>query len=291
MNYIISCESTVDLKFEYLINRGISVLRYGYCIDGELFDDPMGEGNAMDAFYEAQKRGAKITTSQINETVYREYFETLLNEGDVLHISFGSGMSGSVNNAFRAAEELNGTHENKVYVVDSFCSSSGYGMLTDIAADLRDAGKSIAEVYDEMVRLGKRIEHRFFCTDLTFFRKSGRVSGPAAAVAAILNICPLMKLDNGGKIVAYEKIRGKKNAVQRIADDMASLAEGGRDYDGKCFICHSDCAEYAEILKKAVLDGFRNIREITICDIGPVIASHSGPGTVAVFYVGKEERA
>lgn len=291
MSFVLSCESTVDLKREYVEGRGISVLCYQYCVDGEFFDDPMGEKTGIDQFYEKLLSGAKITTSQMNGETYRAYFEKLLKGSDVLHICFGSGMSGSVYNAMRAAEEINAESEHKVYVVDSLCSSTGYGMLVDTAADLRDAGAEITEVYEKACRLGKRIEHRFFSTDLTFFKKSGRVSGPAAAVAAILNICPLMKLDGEGKIVAYDKIRGKKNAIKQIVKDMAVLAEGGADYSGKCYICHSNCEEQAQALKEAVLDGFKNIKDIEICDVGPVIACHSGPGTAAVFYVGKEDRA
>lgn len=290
MRFVLSCESTVDMKYEYLAGRGISVIRYQYSLDGVYYDDPMGDSEALDAFYEKLLGGAKATTSQINSETYRAYFEKLLKDGDVLHICFGSGMSGSVNNAVLAAEELNATNEHRVFVVDSLCSSSGYGLLVDIAADMRDAGADVKDTFDKAVYFGKRIEHRFFSTDLSFFRKSGRVSGPAAAVAAILNICPLMKLDAEGKIVAYDKIRGKKHAVRRIVDDMASLAEDGTDYSGKCYICHTRCEEYAQALKEAVLDGFKNIRDIIICDVGPVIACHSGPGTVAVFYVGKEER-
>ena len=290
MSFVLSCESTVDMKYEYLAGRGISVLRYQYSLDGVFYDDPMGDRDALNTFYDKLLGGAKATTSQINEETYRTYFENLLTGGDVLHICFGSGMSGSVNNAVRAAEELNKSNEHKIYVVNSLCSSTGYGMLVDIAADMRDAGADIGDVYEKAVFYGSRIEHRFFSTDLSFFRKSGRVSGPAAAVAAILNICPLMKLDAEGKIVAYDKIRGKKNAIRRIVDDMAALAEGGTDYSGKCCICHTRCEEYAQALKEAVLDSFGNIKDITICDVGPVIACHSGPGTVAVFYVGKEER-
>lgn len=290
MSFILSCESTVDLRQDYVEGRGISVLCYQYCVDGAFFDDPMGGKAGMDLFYEKLLSGAKVTTSQINSETYRSYFEKLLADGDVLHIGFGSGMSGSVYNAIRAAEEINSASENKVYVVDSLCSSSGYGMLVDIVADLRDAGAEISEVYKKASALGRRIEHRFFSTDLTFFRKSGRLSGPAAAVAAILNICPLMKLDGEGRIVAYSKVRGRKNAIKQIVEDMASLAEDGSDYSGKCYICHSNCEEQALALKEAVLDGFKNIKDVQICDVGPVIACHSGPGTAAVFYMGKEDR-
>ena len=133
------------------------------------------------------------------------------------------------------------------------------------------------------------VHHQFYSVDLKYFKRSGRVSGAAATVAAILNICPIMRLNSAGRIIAYDKVRGRKNAIRRTVDTMEAHAQRGRDYSGKCFICHSNSPEDAEQTKLAVKERFPKIRgDIRICDIGTIIASHCGPGTVAVFFFGDE---
>ena len=179
--------------------------------------------------------------SQINVATYMDFFENLLQKGDVLHIAFTSGQSGSVHNAFLAAEELRRKYpDRKLTVIDSLCSSSGYGLLVDYAADLRDAGKSLDEVAQWVLDNRNKVHHQFFSSDMTQFRRTGRVSCTAATVATVLNICPIMRLDDTGSIKAYSKVRGKKKAVETTVDTMEQHSQGGRDYDGKCFVCHSD---------------------------------------------------
>ncbi|MBQ1501639.1 MAG: DegV family protein [Firmicutes bacterium] len=291
--FILSCESTVDLPFSYVDGRDMPVLFYTYAVDGVDYVDDMGrDPEALPRFYQMLKDGALPTTSQINEYKYEQFLEELLQKGDVLHIAMGTGMSNSVNNAFAAAEQLRAKYpERKLVVIDSLCSSSGYGMLVDDAADLRDEGKSIEEVEEWVLAHRQKIHHQFYSTDLSFFRRSGRVSGSAAAVGAILNICPIMRLDDGGRIIAYDKVRGKKKAVRTTIETMEAHAEKGVDYDGKCWICHSNSPEDAEVTKAAVAEHFPHISgEIRICDIGTIIASHCGPGTLAVFFMGDERQ-
>ena len=176
----------------------------------------------------------------------------------------------------------------RLEVIDSLCSSSGYGLLVDGAADLRDADKSMDETIDWVMAWRKRVHHQFYSTDLQYFRRGGRVSGPAATIGSILGICPIMRLDDRGRIIAYDKARGKKAAVRTTVDMMAAHAVGGTDYSGKCWICHSNCLEQAEITRDAVRARFPHVQEIRIFDIGTIIASHAGPGTVAVFFFGDE---
>ncbi len=293
MSFIISCESTVDLPFSYVNGRGIPVLFYNYTVDGKEYVDDMGrDPEALPHFYRSLEAGALPSTSQLNEAQYLEFLEPLLREGDVLHIAFGSGMTNSVSNAYLAAEALREKYpERKLTIIDSLCSSSGYGLLVDYAADMRDEGKSMEEIEAWIVSVRNRVHHQFFSTDLKFFRRSGRVSGAAATVGAILNICPIMRLDDRGAIIAYDKVRGRKNAIARTVDTMEAHAWNGSDYAEKCFICHSNCLAEAEATKRAVMDRFPHIKgDIRICDIGTIIASHSGPGTVAVFFFGDERK-
>lgn len=289
--FILSCESTVDLPYAYVSGRGISVLFYSYMVDGREYPDDMGrDPSALPMFYGFLKEGKLPTTSQINAFRYEEYFEALLKKGDVLHIAFGSGMTPSVRNAVEAAEMLRAKYPNRqILVVDSLCSSTGYGMLVDEAADLRDGGSSMKEIEAWLLANRQKVHHQFFSTDLKYYRRSGRISGSAATLGAILNICPIMRLDDTGHIIAYDKVRGKKNAVQRTIKTMEEHVQGGTQYSGKCWICHSNCIEEAEQTRDAIAARFPNIREeIRICDIGTIIASHCGPGTVAVFFFGDE---
>ena len=289
-NFQLSCESTVDMPFSYVDGRGISVLFYSYEVDGkEYADDMLRDEEALPRFYRFLEEGKMPSTSQINMYRYMDYLEALVQKGDVLHLSFGSGMTPSVRNAETAAELLRVKYpERKIVVVDSLCSSTGYGMLLDYAADLRDEGKSVEEVEAWLLANRKRIHHQFYSTDMTMYRRSGRVSGATAAIATVLSICPIMRLDDTGHIIAYSKVRGRKAAVAETVRTMAEHAEGGTDYAGKCFICHSHCPQDAEQTRLAVLAAFPNLREICIFDIGTIIASHTGPGTVSLFFLGDE---
>lgn len=288
--YILSCESTVDFPYAYAAQRELPVLFYSYLIDGESYpDDMLRDPEALPRFYRFLSEGKLPNTSQINEFAYEEFFEDLVQRGDVLHIAFGSGMSNSVANAQKAAQLVRERHpERKLLVIDSLCSSSGYGMLVDYAADLRDGGASMEEVAQWVMENRNRVHHQFFSTDLKYFRRGGRVSGPAATIGAILNICPIMRLNDEGRIIAYDKVRGKKAAIRTTVERMVQHAEGGTDYSGKCFICHSNCLSDAEQTRQTILERFPRLPEVRIFDIGTIVASHSGPGTVAIFFLGDE---
>ena len=290
-SFILSGESTVDLPFSYVDGREIPVLFYSYTVDGTEYADDMGrDPEALGKFYGFIADGKLPQTTQINTYSYLNFFRPLLEKGDVLHIAFGSGMTNSVANAFEAAEMLRSEYpDRKLIVIDSYCSSSGYGMLVDYAADLRDEGRSIEETAIWVRDHAKNIHHQFFTVDLQYFKRSGRVSGPAAAIATILNICPTMRLNRAGRIIAYGKVRGRNAAIAETVKMMAAHAEGGTGYSGKCFICHSACLDSALALKEEVEKKFPALRStIRICDIGTIIASHCGPGTVAVFFLGDE---
>lgn len=289
--FILSCESTVDLPFSYVSGRNIPVIFYTYTVDGkEYIDDMLRDPEALPNFYKLLDDGKLPSTSQLNEFAYEEFFEEQLKQGDLLHIAFGSGMTKSVTNAESAASKMREKYPNrKLIVVDSLCSSSGYGMLVDYAADMRDRGCSIEETEKWLIDNRNKIHHQFFSTELKHYRRSGRMSGATAMIATILGICPIMRLDDKGRIIAYGKVRGKTNAIKTTLDAMESHAQGGKNYSEKCWICHSRCLEDAENLKKELKQRFPNIKgDIRICDVGTIIASHCGPGTVAVFFLGDE---
>lgn len=290
-NIIMSCESTIDLPYSYSKERNISIIHYSYVIDDIEYVDDMGRNpESLNNFYNAINEGKLPKTSQINYFYYYNYFEKLIKKGDVLHIAFGSGMTPSIKNANKAAEDIKKKYpDRKLIVIDSFSSSSGYGLLVDSALDLRDNGASIEEIAKWTRDNAKNVHHQFFSTDLSHFRRSGRVSGPTAMIATILGICPIMHLDNPGHIISYSKARGKKRAILTTIQEMEKNALDGINYSGKCFISHSNCYEDALNVKEKILEHFPNInKDIKINNIGTIIASHSGPGTIAVFFFGHE---
>ena len=292
--FILSCESTVDLPYKKVVDRNLPVLFYTYVVDGVEYIDDMGkEEDSIPNFYRMLDDGKMPSTSQINVFRYTEFFEKLLeeNEGDICHIAFGSGLTPSVNNAKEAAEALNEKNpDRKIVVIDTLCGSSGYGLFVEILADMRDDGKTMEEIVEWAEKNKSKMHHQFFSTDMKFFKRSGRVSGPVATVASILGICPIMHLDHTGHIIAYNKVRGKKAAIEATVKEMLANAENGNDYTGKCYISNSNCLDLANETASAIKAAFPKIGSVEIFDIGTIIASHCGPGTVAVFFMGNERK-
>ncbi len=290
--FVLSCESTVDLPYDYVIGRGLKVLFYTYTVDGKIFTDNMwNEEGSLESFYQRLEEGHIPTTSQINQFNYEEFFREELKKGhDILHLCFGTGMTQSYNQAVNAVEILkNEFPKRKLIVVDTTCSSSGYGMIVDDAADLWHEGKTMEEIVEYLEKEKWNYHHQFYTTDLKYFKRTGRVSGPAATLGSFLKICPIMHLNHAGKIIAYSKVMGERNAIKTTVDTMERNIPEGKDYAGKCFISHSHTLDKAEKAKEAIEERFPNLKgKVKIFDIGPIIACHTGPGTVAVFFKGKE---
>ncbi len=290
-NFVLSCCSTADLSKEHFINRKIEYICFHYELDGKPYRDDLGETMSLDAFYQAMANGAETKTSQINAAEFEEYFEGFLQQGkDILHVTLSSGISGTLNSANLAKDMLQEKYpDRKIYIVDSLSASSGYGLLMDRLADLRDAGKSIDEVYEWAEANKRNLQHWFFSTDLTFYIKGGRITKTAGFVGTMLNICPLLHVDGEGKLIPHQKVRTKKKVIEAIVKKMEELAEDGIDYRGKCYISHSACREDAEAVAKLVESRFPNLNgKVLINDIGTTIGSHTGPGTVALFFWGVE---
>lgn len=289
--FILSCESTVDIGYDRVAKWGLPILFYSYLVDGVSYEDDMGRHpEVMPAFYEMLDSGKIPQTAQINYAQYTDFFKPLLEKCDVLHITLGTGMTASYQNAVQAAEDLNEQDlGHKVVVIDSLCSCTGYGFLVELAAEQRAAGKTLDEVAEYVNGIRTHIHHQFYSTELKFYRRSGRMSGPAAALGTILNICPIMRLDVGGHIIAYGKERGKKKAIETTLKEMEAHCVGGKDYNLKCFVNHSNAPADAEATKAALEEHFPNLKgKVEIFEIGPIIASHCGPGTLAVFFIGDE---
>lgn len=290
-DYIISCCSTADLTEEHFNKRDIHYICFHYELDGAAYMDDLGKTMNLDDFYKAMSEGADTKTSQINVDEYEAYFEEFLKEGkDILHLTLSSGISGTINSANIAAETLKEKYpDRKIYVIDSLAASSGYGLLMDKVADLKDEGMGIDELKDWVIENRLKVNHWFFTTDLTFFIKSGRVSKVSGFVGNLLNICPLLNVNFEGKLIPREKIRTKKKVIAATVDKMINNAENGLDYDGKCYISMSACRKDAEAVAKLIEEKFPKLNgRVEINNIGTTIGSHTGPGTVALFFWGNK---
>ncbi len=290
-NYILSCCSTADLTKEHFQEREIHYICFHYELDGKQYADDLGESMSFEDFYNAMKNGADTKTSQINEQEFEAYFEPFLQEGkDILHVCLSSGITGVFNSANIAKEVLLEKYpDRKIYIVDSLAASSGYGLLMDKLADLRDGGMALEELYAWIEENKRKLHHWFFSSDLTFFVKGGRVTKTAGFVGGILNICPLLNVDYQGKLIPRYKIRTKKKVIQAIVNQMVQHAQEGLEYSGKCYISQSACYEDAKAVADLVESKFPNLNgKVMINSIGTTIGSHTGPGTVALFFWGDE---
>ncbi len=289
--YVISCCSTADLSEEHFRNRNISYVCFHFELDGVEYPDDLGKSIPFDEFYRRMANGASTKTSRINVEEFTEYFEPFLKEGkDILHVSLSSGISGVFNSASLARNLLMQKYpERTILIVDSLGASSGYGLFMDRLADLRDEGYSIQELYEWAMKNRLRLNHWFFSTDLTFYIRGGRVSKTSGFIGTILNICPLLNMNRLGQLIPREKIRTKKKVIQAIVTRMKECADNGTDYSGKCYISHSACYEDARAVADLVEAAFPKLNgKVEIYSVGTTIGSHTGPGTVALFFWGKE---
>ena len=290
-DFVLSCCSTADLSREHFEKRNIAWLCFHFFLDGKEYIDDLGESLSFDEFYKAIAEGADTRTSQINSEEYYAHFRKFLEDGkDVLHLCLSSGLSGTVNSARIAADQLAEEFpNNKVVVEDSLAASSGFGLLMETLADMRDEGKTLDELVAFLQDNILRMRHWFFTTDLSTFIRGGRVSKTSGFVGTLLGICPLLDVDAGGHLTPREKVRSKKKVIARIVEKMAE--EAGTDYSGKCFISNSACMEDAEAVASLVKETFPHLNgDVVINSIGTTIGSHTGPGTVALFYWSKENR-
>ena len=292
-DYILSCSSTVDLTPQQMKERNLRYVCFHFILDGQDHKDDMGQSIAPEELYSRMVAGAEAKTSQVALGEYTEYFEQLLQEGkDILHVEFSSGLSGSYNSARLVVEDLKEKYpDRKIYLVDSLAASSGYGLIMETLADMRDAGKSVEELYQWTEENRLRMHHWFFSTDLTFYIRGGRISKTAGAVGTLLGICPLLNMDNLGRLQPREKIRTKKKVIRRIVEMMEAHAQDGTEYSGKCYICQSACLDDAKAVAALVEEKFPKLQgKVEIYPIGATIGSHTGPGTVALFFWGDERK-
>jgi DegV family protein with EDD domain len=288
-DFIVTCCSTADMPLEFFKVRKIPFACFRFYIDGKEYLDDLGQSMPFEKFYNKIKEGAIATTSQVNVDQYTQLFEPILREGkDILHISFSSGLSGTYNSACIARDTLLEKYPGRqLYVVDSLGASSGYGLLVTTACDMRDEGKDIDKVCEWLEENKLRLHHWFFSTDLTSYYRGGRISRTSAAFGTLLQICPMLNMNFEGKLAPRDKYHGKRRVIKEIVKRMEEHAENGLDYSGKCYISHSACYEDAQTVADMIEERFLSLDgKVMINSVGTVIGSHTGPGTVALFFFG-----
>lgn len=289
--YKITCCSTADMPAAYFEERKIPYVCFHYRMDGVEYPDDLGKTMPFAEFYDRISKGAEPTTAQVNAQQYMDFFEPILKEGkDILHFTLSGGISGSVNSANIAKTQLEEKYpDRKVIVIDSLAASSGFGMLVDAALDKQEEGLSLEENAAWAEENKNRLHHWFFSTDLTSFIRGGRISKVSGFVGQALNICPLMNVNSEGKLIPRNKYRGKKQVIREMVKRMEEHAQGGLSYNGKCFMSCSACEEDARKVADIIEEKFPNLNgKVVINSIGTVIGSHTGPGTVALFFWGDE---
>ncbi len=284
--FIITTDSTCDLSPEMTNDLGVVVVQGGFVLaDGS--EHTNATINNAD-FYKYLREGGSAKTSAINSATYAELFRSLLEQGkDIVHLGFSSGLSATYNCARMAAEELAEEFpERKIFVVDTLCASLGQGLLVYLCAQKKAAGATAEELYEYAEATKNRIVHRFTVNDLFFLKRGGRVSSTTAFVGSLLSIKPLMHMDYDGKLQVVSKARGRKAAIEAMVERMAETAENITP-ETPVFICHGDCLEEANQMAEIVKERF-GTNKVFVEYLGPFIGAHAGPGTLSLFFEGKE---
>ena len=282
--YVIYTDSACDISQELLQEWGVRVLQLSVQFKGEnesFLDYEM----PSKLFYQKMRDGQVAVTSAVNADTFQKAFAATLDEGlDVLYLAFSSGLSATYNSACIAVEELRAAYpERRIQAVDTLAASAGFGLLVYLAKEKKAAGASMEEVaqYIEDIRLSS--VHWFTVDDLVYLKRGGRVSAATALLGGMLGIKPVLHVDNEGHLIKMSQVRGRRSSIKALADAYGKTKTG----KGPIFISHGDCIDDAKALAE-ILEKDYGAKVDLITSIGPVIGAHSGPGTLALFYLGTE---
>lgn len=280
-------DSTADLPVSYLEENDIGCLHLSYILDGETYgkEKELGFGE----FYALMRDGKMPTTSQVNPEQAKSYFEEVVKDNDeVLYLAFSSGLSGTYNSVVVAANELMEEQpDKKIVVIDTLAASLGEGLLVYKAVEIRAAGKSLDEVAQWVEDNKLHLVHAFTVDDLFHLHRGGRVSKASAVLGTLISIKPKLHVDNEGHLILLDKVRGRKKSLTALVDYMEEKMGSYREQNDIFMISHGDCLEDAEKVRDMVKERF-GIEKCLIRHVGPTIGTHSGPGTVALFFLGEE---
>ncbi len=284
-NIIISMEATCDLDSKIIKENDFRIVEMNFYIGEKEFctdkDDVISSN-----LYGKMKEGVKTSTSQVNQIVYEEFFAKLLKEGkDVLHLSFSSGLSETYQSALRASKNVNEAFKNKVYVIDSLCACAGQGLLALVAKKFIDDCADVKEAVKYLEDAKMKVSHLFSVDNLKYLASGGRIKKSSAIVGNVLHIKPVMHADKDGKLVVLQKVMSRRKALKELLNIYNETSDDNYKF---CIISHADCLEDAIFIQENIkaLKGVDSV----ITNLGPIIGSHSGPGTIAFFFISKFNR-
>lgn len=285
-DYIIMTDSACDISEKVLNEWGVKYACLTFMFDGEeeIYSNYDLESKS---FYDQMREGKVARTSAINAESFKDLFKAELDEGrDVLYLGFSSGLSTTYNSARMAAQELAEEYpDRKILTVDTLAASAGQGLLVYLAVEKKRNGATIEELAEYMTEICPSMCHWFTVDDLVYLKRGGRVSAAAALIGTALGIKPVLHVDDEGHLINVSKVRGRKNALKAIVDKYEELAL--EPNSGVVYICNADCNDDVEVMKQMLRDRF-SVEVKYVADIGPVIGAHAGPGTIALFFLGKE---
>ena len=284
-NYIITTDTTTDLPEDYIKKHDLGIMSLTYTLEGTTYskDNPLD----VKLFYEKMRNGSMPTTSQVNPENAKNIFLPYLKDGyDILHIAFSSGLSGSYNSTRIAAEELSEEFpDRKITIIDSLAASLGEGLLVHKAVMLKEQGADLDTVADWVEQNKLHIVHNFTVDDLFHLHRGGRVSKATAILGTMINVKPILHVDDEGHLIALSKVRGRKKSLQALVDSMEKQMGDYRSQNDIVCISHGDSLADAQYVADLVKQRF-GIESFLINYVGPTIGAHSGPGTIALFYMG-----
>ncbi len=285
-NYVIISESTADISQNMVDELGIKVMPMAFELSGKSYlHYPDAREMGIHEFYQHLRKGEKSVTSLINTETFLDFFEPILKEGnDILYIAFSSGLSGTYNSSLLAREELLERYkDSKIICIDSKAASAGEGLLVYSAAKKKEEGLTIEELGNWLEQNIHKLCHWFTVDDLNHLKRGGRVSAFSAGIGTALNVKPILHVDDEGHLIPMEKVRGRKKSIYALLNHMIGTFTPSDEQ--MVFIGHGDSLEDAELLARLIREKF-TVKDVIINPIGPVIGSHSGPGTIALFFFG-----
>ena len=285
-DYIITSDSTCDLPEEYIAKHQIPIIPLYYSLENIIYGGDKKLEPHM--FYEKMRLGLMPTTMASNPEVAEQCFRKILDNGqDILHIGFSSALSSSYNSAAIVGRELSDEYpDRKIIVIDSLCASLGQGMFVHKALELKNSGNSIEQTAKWLESHKENFTHLFTVDDLNHLYRGGRVSKATAIIGTLASIKPILHVDSEGRLIPLSKTRGRKKSLHKLVEMMDDLIKGWEKENSTIFISHGDCIEDAEFLADCIRDKF-GIKNIIINMVSPTIGAHSGPGTVALFFLGQ----
>ncbi|MDI3533800.1 MAG: hypothetical protein PWQ82_165 [Thermosediminibacterales bacterium] len=286
MNTVILADSCSDLPLTYIEQQNIPVVNFSFNFMGQEYFDDFGKTISYKKFYDAVRAGEMSTTSQVNVHTFTEIFNKYIEDGkSIIYLAFSSALSGTYNNALLARNMILEDHpEADIHIIDTKSASLGEGLLVYYAIDMLTKGIPGKEIVDWIENNKLRLNHWFTVEDLGHLKRGGRLSGTAAFIGTVLNIKPVLHVDNAGRLVPVTKTKGRKKSIKTLVDMMEERIV---DPENQVIaISHGDCLDDVQYLKELVLERVK-VKDIIINHIGPVIGSHVGPGTLALFFLGK----